>query len=141
VNTTARVTRALVLAVALLLAACGGDEKPAANPSPFPGTWALDANATAARMKDLGLEPDVAAIEKSKMTIEIKPDGTYRATADGAEQATGTWKGAESELTLEVLTEGGKPVKDAPARAAVLHEGALVFESSATTQPLVMRRR
>jgi hypothetical protein len=141
VNTKARITRALVLAGALVLAACGEDEKPVVKGSPFPGTWALDANATAARMKDLGLEPDVAAIEKSAMTIEIRSDGTYSATADGAVQATGTWKGVESELTLEVLTEAGKPVKDAPARAAVLHEGALVFESSATTQPLVMRRR
>ena len=137
------VARPLALVVLLLgaLATAGCADDPRPPVSPFPGTWALDAKATADRMKDLGQDPDVAAIEASKMTMEVRSDGTYRVNADGAVKATGTWKGTKTELTLSAKTEDGKPVEGARDRTAVLHEGSLLFEVSSTTQPMVMRKR
>jgi hypothetical protein len=138
-------TRAWWLALALLLASCGDDgPAPKEAPSPFPGTWTLDAGATAARMKDLGLDPDLPAIERSALTIEIRADGTYRGQVsadDGLHHATGTWTAKEPELTLVVLAEDGKPPAKPDTKTATLVDGRLLFDTSETTQPLVLRRR
>jgi hypothetical protein len=143
---TTPTNRALALALALpfLLCACGDDGPKPKDVSPFPGTWVLDAPATADRMKDIGVDPDVKAIERSAFTIEIKADGTYRGQVsgdDGLHHATGTWTAKDDDVSLVVVAEDGKPPAKPDTKTATLHEGRLLFDASETTQPLVLRRR
>jgi hypothetical protein len=106
--------------------------------------YELDAPATLERMKQAGVEKTLAEVATVQVRLELKADGTFvsRATAgNDVFSAAGRWRTSLDQITLETLEENGQKRDPPDEKTGTYRDGALHFDVTETTQPIVLRKR
>jgi hypothetical protein len=144
-----RLATAAALWLPLLLGACGEDPPPAPPQHPrqdpaTPGLYELDPKATVEQMELAGTKKTLAEVAAVKVHLELKKDGTFTSltTAEGIEfSASGTWESDLDRVLLRTMVENGEKRDPPDEKTGAFRDGAIWFDASEHSQPVVLRKR